>query len=200
MTEYLKDPRKSREEQKAEVEKNVQKVVSGTVKTKKKSGVTKLANIFIAEDVSNVKDYIINDVLIPTVRDTLWSVLTNSLDMFIYGGKGKANRTSSSSKISYRQFYENKPSNRYNSANVANGFNYDDIILDNRAEAEKVINQLRDIIDTYTMATVSDLYDLVGLTGPHTANKYGWTNLRNAEAVRVRDGYILKLPRALPIN
>lgn len=194
MTEYMSKSRDPKTD-----ERKVEKVVSGTVKTKKKSGVNKLANIFIAEDVSNVKDYIINDVLIPTVRDTLWSVLTNSLDMFIYGGRGKSNRTSSSSKVSYRQFYDNKPG-RSGSVNVANGFDYDDIILDNRAEAEEVIRQMRDIIDTYQMATVSDLYDLVGLTGPHTANKYGWTNLRNAEAVRVRDGYILKFPKALPIN
>ena len=42
--------------------------------------------------------------------------------------------------------------------------------------------------------------DLVGVTGNYTDNKYGWTNIRNAEVVRVRDGYRIKLPRALPID
>jgi len=192
MTEYSS----KREPQ---IDKKVEKVVSGNVKTKKKSGVNKLANVFIAEDVANVKEYIINDVLVPTIRDTIWSVLTNSLDMFIYGGKGRSNRTSSSSKVSYRQFYDNKPG-RSSGGAVTHGFDYDDIILDNRIEAEEVIHKMRDIIDTYQIATVADLYDLVGLTGPHTANKYGWSNLRNAEAIRVREGYILKFPKAVPID
>ena len=50
------------------------------------------------------------------------------------------------------------------------------------------------------MVSVMDLYDLVGITGQYTDNKYGWTNLRNAEPVRTRDGYMLKLPRAIPLK
>ena len=41
---------------------------------------------------------------------------------------------------------------------------------------------------------------MADLTSPYTSNKYGWTNIRSAEAVRVRDGYILKLPKAMPID
>ena len=57
-----------------------------------------------------------------------------------------------------------------------------------------------ELIDTYSMVSVADLYDLIGVTGNYTDNKYGWTNIRNAEVVRVREGYLLKLPKALPIN
>ena len=53
-----------------------------------------------------------------------------------------------------------------------------------------------DILEKYGMVSVADLYDLVGVTGNYTDNKYGWTNLSNAEIVRVRDGYQIKLPRA----
>ena len=55
-------------------------------------------------------------------------------------------------------------------------------------------------IETYQMVSVADLYDLVGVTGDYTDNKYGWTNLRNAKVVRVRDGYMIDLPKALPIQ
>ena len=57
-----------------------------------------------------------------------------------------------------------------------------------------------ELIDTYQMVKVADLYDLVGISCDYTANNYGWTNLRNASVERVRDGYILKLPKALPID
>ena len=55
-------------------------------------------------------------------------------------------------------------------------------------------------LDQYGVVKVADMYDAAGLTAPFTANKYGWTSLRNAETVRVRDGYIIKLPKAMPLD
>jgi hypothetical protein len=58
-----------------------------------------------------------------------------------------------------------------------------------------------DIINRYGVVSVGDLYDLAGIsTTNYTVNKYGWTNIRSAHVVRTRDGYLLKLPRALPLN
>ena len=56
-------------------------------------------------------------------------------------------------------------------------------------------------INTYGIASVADLYDLAGITcRSYTANKYGWTDIRSAKVVRIRDGYILELPRTVQIN
>ena len=57
-----------------------------------------------------------------------------------------------------------------------------------------------ELIETYGIVSVADLYDLVGKSCNYTDNKYGWTNIRNAEPVRVRDGYLLKMPKAGPID
>ena len=73
-------------------------------------------------------------------------------------------------------------------------------MLETRGEAEDVLSRMDELIDTYGVVSVADLYDLVGISCNYTDNKYGWTNLRNAEPVRVRDGYMLKLPKALPID
>ena len=59
---------------------------------------------------------------------------------------------------------------------------------------------MNELIDNYGMATVADFYDLAGLTGEYTSNNYGWTNIRSAEVVRARDGYIIKMPKAMPID
>ena len=56
----------------------------------------------------------------------------------------------------------------------------DGIILENGAEADAVLSRMQDIINTYGFASVADLYDLVGITGEYTDNKYGWTNIDNA--------------------
>ena len=57
-----------------------------------------------------------------------------------------------------------------------------------------------ELLDTYGLVRVADLKDLVGITGSYTDNRYGWTSLRSAEIVRVRDGYMIKMPRAVVIE
>ena len=79
-------------------------------------------------------------------------------------------------------------------------YNYDSIILNTRSEAEDVLLALQDIIDTYSMASVADLYDLVGVIGAYTDNKYGWTDITGSRPNHTRDGWSLDLPRAVPLN
>ena len=67
-------------------------------------------------------------------------------------------------------------------------------------DQEDVLMRMDELMETYGLVRVADLYDLVGITGNYTDNKYGWTNIRNAEIVRVRDGYMIKMPRAVPID
>ena len=57
-----------------------------------------------------------------------------------------------------------------------------------------------ELLEQYGVFRVADLYDLVGKSCDYTDNKYGWTNLRSADVVRVNGGYALKLPKALPID
>ena len=79
-------------------------------------------------------------------------------------------------------------------------YSYDDIILSTRGEAEDVLTRMDELMDKYGLVRVADLYDLVGITGNYTDNKYGWTNIRNAKITRLRDGYMIEMPRAVPID
>ena len=141
------------------------------------------------------------DVFISSLKKAVSDIVTNGIDMILYGETGRNKRSSTASNVSYRSYYDRRDDDRrYNNNRTVSGYSYNDIILETRGEAEEVLSRLDELIETYKIATVADLYDLVGITGNYTDNKYGWTNIRNAEAVRVRDGYVLKLPKALPIN
>jgi len=121
--------------------------------------------------------------------------------MILYGGTRGGNRRSSADKISYRSYYDRGSSRREpDTRPLYNSYSYDDIILNSRGEAEDVLARMDELIDSYGLVRVADLYDLVGITGNYTDNKYGWTNIRNAQIVRVRDGYMIKMPRAIPID
>ena len=205
MTEYKANSHKVREEQKCENKEVVERKKIEPVakaKTKKKSEIKKFTDVFIAEDVTSVKNYIVNDVLIPAAKKAISDIVTNGIDMILYGeARGKDRRRDSGSRVSYTKYYERDRDRDYDRRRERRSvYDYDDIILDTRREAEDVLNRMDDLIDAYGMVSVADLYDLVGVTGNYTDNKYGWTNLRNAEVRRTRDGYLIKLPKALPFD
>lgn len=182
--------------------KKVEKVVKGKVKSKKKKGITKFADVFISEDIENVKSYIIGEVLIPAMKKAVSDIITNGIEMILYGEQGSRNRKSASSKISYSSYYDRgrDTDRRTSTRDIRASYSYDDIVLDNRGEAEDVLSRMDELIDNYGIVSVADFYDLVGVTGNYTDNKYGWTDIRSARVVHVRDGYMIKLPRAIPLN
>ena len=203
MEEYKPNSHKYKEDQKRSIleKKKVEKVIAGTVKSKKKSEIRKFTDVFISEDIDNVKSYILLDVLIPAIKKAISDIVTNGIDMILYGETGKTKSYSTASKVSYRSYYDGRNGRiDYSSIRTKIGYNYDDIIFDNRGEAEDVLSRMDELISTYGLVSVADLYDLVGITGNYTDNKYGWTNIRSASVIRVRDGYMLKLPKALPLD
>ena len=193
------------EENQLETKKKVEKVIT-TKAVKRKNGVRKFADSFISEDAANVKSYVVSEVLIPALKKAISDIVTDGIDMILYGSSGKSRQSSTkTSYISYRNYSDprdKKYSYREPSRSMNAGYSYDDIILSTRSEAEEVILAMSELVETYGVASIADLYDLVGVSGNFTDNKYGWTkaNIRNAEVVRTRDGYLLKFPRARLID
>ena len=199
--DYKPNSHKFREDQKvAPTErKEIKKVVRGNVKIRPKGVMSKLTDIFVSEDISNVKSHIMMDVVKPAVKKVISDIVRDGIDMLLYGDT-RGNR-GSSSYISYRDYTSsNVSSNRSVNYPSRTGYNHDDIILETREEAEEVLERMDELIEAYGVVSVADVYDLIGISCNYTDNKYGWTNIRNAEPIRVRNGYMLKLPKALPIK
>ena len=193
-----KNPRKKV----ASNDKKITKVISGSAKTVKKNEFTKFADIFISEDVNSVKSYIVNDVLIPTIKTAISDIVCNGLNMFLFGERGRGK--SSGSKVSYRNYYEREGSYRdysNSSINQKRGFDYENIQFTSRGDAESVLISMEEVIEEYNMVSVADLYDMADIsTDNYAANKYGWTNLASARVVPTRGGYIIQLPKPQPLN
>lgn len=211
MEEYKSNSNKSREKtdkQLPKEEPKVTKVISGTAKTKKKSGVQKFTDVFIAEDITNVRNYILNDIIIPTVKRALYDSFTDGLDMMLNGASGQRYRNRrDGSRYSYdkaysRASYQRDSRNESSTRTRGSGFDYDTILFSNRGDAERVLMELEELVSQYGIASVQDLYSAADLSCPYTYNNYGWTDLRSADVIRARDddGYYIKLPKALPIN
>lgn len=196
MENYQSNSFKSKELEAKQPEKKLTKVANA--KLKKKSEIQKIAEAFVAEDLNKVKNAVLMDVIVPAVKKVISDIVTNGIDMLLYG-EVKHNKTTTTSKIGYNSMYNSQ--NQANAARVArSSYIYNDIILSSRGEAEEVLNQMNEIIGTYGVVSVADLCEIVGVTGEFTDNKYGWSDIRDAYVERSKDGYMLKLPRALPIS
>ena len=203
MADYKPNSNRFKEEQKAATseEKRVSKVVKGNVKTKKKSEISKFADIFIVEDFRTVVNYAFTDVLIPGAKKIIRDVLFESIDM-LFGTTGGRGKKGDGPHVSYAKYYDkDRERKTSDSPRVTSRFDFDNLIFESRGEAEAVLDEMNNVIGVYGFVSVGDLYDMAGLSNPpYTSNKFGWSNISSAEAVRVSDGYILKLPKALPID
>lgn len=181
-------------------ERKIKKVVTSPVKTKKNDG-RKLANIFISEDAANVKSYVFMDVLVPAIKKAISDIVTNGIDMILYGEARSSSRRGDS-RVSYRSYYDERRDGQYDSSSRSSRsrFDYDDIVFGSRQEAVDVREEMQHAIHRYGVVTVADLYDMVELTAPYTAGNYGWTSVDRADIDHTRDGWIIRLPKAMPIE
>lgn len=201
MAEYKPNSQRSKMESKKELTENrkVEKVIAGNAKIKKKSDAQKFLGSFISEDVADVKTYVLMGILVPAIKKAISDIVTDGVDMLLYGNTRDRKKRGNGGYVSYSSYSSDRRDDRRTSTRSTR-YDWDDIILDSRGEAEEVLDQLNELIDSYGVASVADLYDLVGLTVQYTENRYGWTSIRNADIINVREGYLLKLPRPKPIG
>lgn len=204
MSDYKPNSHRYKAEQKKAPSDNkeIRKVVSGGVKTRKKNELRKFTDVFISEDVSNVKSYIFTDVFIPAAKKLVSDIVRDGIDMILYGSSGSTKSSTSAPKVSYRNYYDQKDTRpRVGEPRNHSRFDYEDLEYERRGDAEAVLSLMRDALERYQMVTVADMYEFSGLTEPYTSNKYGWTNLQTAYVDRTRGGgYIIKLPKAMVID
>jgi hypothetical protein len=183
----------------------VEKIVNGPVERRRRGMGSKVLKTFLVEDSDSIFQYIVMDVLVPAAKNTISDVVTQALQQAFWGGRsapgssGRAGYTSYS-KVSTQARSDAGVPRTTLSRQARATHDFSDVILKSRGEAEDVIDALRTLIDQYEMASVGDLYDLLGLTGDFTDAKWGWTDLRNAAVRPVRGGYLLDFPSTVPLT
>lgn len=190
---------KYKERTKKESEKNLERIVTGNVSVKKKNDIQKFAETFVKEDLNTVKSYIWTEVLLPAFK----AVISDSVNMMLYGETSRNRKTNNRrvSQVSYSSYYD-RPNDRRepNYVRSASRYIFDDLKFEDRGDADEVLSTLDDLLNRYPSVSIADLNELVGITGRYTDNKYGWTDISQAYIERTRDGYILRMPKAIPLD
>lgn len=169
----------------------------------------KILEIFVGDDVKDIKTWLIQDKIIPGVKHIIldtasmmfFGEVLNRYDDYRYG-------RSSYGKTNYGSYYGKSSSSRRADSNRRDRGSYyekDDkvdprnIVVRNRQAAEDVVEELRDRIRKYDSVSVADLLNIVDLPSQYTDNNWGWTNDRDIGIRRVANGFLIDVsePRYL---
>jgi len=202
---YPSNSHKSRTEPPDEPKK-IEKVIKGSVVTRKKTLSRRFIDLFFGDDVESVSSYIMYEVLVPAMKDTVFDMIRGGTEMLLFGeskgvsrqkrsGRGGGRSYVQYDRVSYRDERRREPASRSRGHH-----NFEEVVLESRTEAEEVRNTLIDLLEEYGIATVADLYDMVGIDRNYTDEKWGWDNLSASRIERVKGGWLINLPRPIIVD
>lgn len=188
--------------------KKVERVTTSEPIRRQKPLGRRLRDTFIAGDPKSAISVAVLAVLVPAAKDAIAEASSQAVERLIFGEKGGSGRRRPSGPpqghngyVSYnRMSSQPTPRDRVPSRMTRDAFEFEDIILVSRAEAETAIQNMYTILEKYESVSVADLYEMLGLKVEHTDQKWGWRDLRGANATRTRQGYLLDLPEPEPLT
>lgn len=178
--------------------------VTESVAIERKKGLgTKIKETFTGDDMNSVVQYVVLEVGVPALKTLVSDVVSQGIERLLFGG--------ASPRVSRRGGYTSYNKMSSSNSTSASGrpqmsararatHDFREIVLPERGDAEMTLDNLQAQIDEYGMATVEDLYSLVGITGNFQDSQWGWTDLRGSGIKRVREGYLLELPRTTSLD
>lgn len=192
--------------------KKVERVVEGEVVRRKTPIGRRLSQNLIGGDAQSVWGFMFGEVLIPAVRDMVYDAFTGGMERAIFGdnapSRGRGRGHSRSGHTPYNQMSSRGRNSRDEprrelSRRARSNHSLDEIVIPTRVEAEEVLDRMDALLDKFDSATVADFYELCGISGNYTDNKYGWTDIGGASIHRNRGrdgGYVISMPRPEPLD
>jgi len=197
----------------------LERVTSAQAERRKRGLGRQMRDTFIGGNARTAAEYMIVEVVVPAVKDTIAEALQSGIEKLIYGDsrpRYRGHHTSSSPlsyqnldrppRVDYRAPYSTPPRSNQTSSPMLSRqsrsrHDFDDIVIHSRQEANDVLDQMYEILSRQGSVPVADLYELTGIDSTHADFKWGWTELRGARATKLRNGgYLLDLPDPKPLN
>lgn len=191
--------------------KKIERVTSAEPERRKRGLGRQFKETFVGGDMKSVMHYMLLEVVVPAIQDTLIDAFQGGVERLIRGENARPRRGMPSGygnipRVDYQGMHPSRTSSRpapqrMLSRRSRSRMEFDEIIIPSRQEAEEVIDRMFDILSRYGSVSVANLYEMTGVQGAHTDHKWGWTELRGAKAVRLRQGgFLLDLPEPEAFN
>lgn len=186
---------------------------------RKKGLGSKIAASFTGDDAQSTGEYVLFDVIIPTAKAMLSDAVSQGFERLLFGTSSSRSPRRDRGSMSDRQRYSSHsrrdrdrdrdrgphspyPRREERGREGRNSRDVGNVVVDTRGEAEEVLDTLTEMINKFDVASVGDLYDLVGISSEFTDNKFGWDAdaWNRPDFRRVRDGYLLDLPPTIVLD
>jgi len=190
-----------------------EKVIKPVAKAKKarKTTFQLFKDSFIADEIGDLREYIIKDLVVPMIKDAIVDGIGNSLSMILYGEKSdyryRSSRYSSDhrSPSGVRRYdysrgysYSSKREREDDDRRIAKARQWEPLECESRQEALDILEQMSDILEEYDSVSLADMYDLGGVSTKPEDNNYGWRSLTSAHIRETRyRTYIIDLARPI---
>lgn len=192
----------------------LEKVADG--EHRKKGLGKKIKETFTGDDARNVGEYVLFDVVIPAAKAMISDAVTQGVERTLFGEVRRPRTGGASSRggayTSYNRMSTSRPAGSMGRAFESEGndrglskraratHDFGEIVIGDRGKAEVILDRMGDTLEMYGLVTVSDFYDLAGITGSYTDDKWGWYDLRGARVLRDKAGYLIDLPQPSPVD
>ena len=214
MTEFPPNSRKA--QARPDEPKRLERVTSAEAQRRKRGLGRQFREAFIGGNARTAAEYMVTEVVVPAIRDTLAEALQSGIENLIYGETRRPHHRRSSvstrtyedvGRVNYQSMSSSAPPRAHQSSSPMlsrrsrTRQEFDEIVIQSRQEANEVLDRMYDILSRYGSVAVADLYELTGIQAAHTDYKWGWTDLRGAKASKLRQGgYLLDLPEPETLN
>ena len=189
--------------------------IQGGVSLKRRTPGQRFSQTFLNNgDVKTVGHTILLDVIVPALKEMIFSAGRDALSMFLWGdtrASGKSTLRSGGGIVRDYSSYSSslsrsRDNNRVDIYRPEDTPRYNNLVFEIRGDAQNILYNMREYINTYDGIPIIRLYELVkeetGIDIPMTSQdaKYGWSDLTNAYVRQVRGGYLLDLPNPIELE
>ena len=195
------------------------KPLKGGITKKNPSFKEKLRRSFVKEDIKDIRDYVIFDVVIPSIRKSIFDTIVGTAAQifgvsvprsFGYSSDGRYNGGRLTPHERQYRDYTSIQRSRQLASEEPRLARYDRFYVTDypfvyKEDADSVLEQLMDICDYQGWVSVSQFFNIADPDGtiagknPYTNSNYGWHSIDNASVKFIQDyGYVINLPPARP--
>lgn len=176
-----------------------------TVRRRKKGLGRKFKQTFFGGSARGAAEDTVAEVIVPAIRDLVFESLHNTIDRLIYGDRVSRPRRPSgiitnqpTGRVNYGQYsspQQTQATQRTVTRKHRAHHDMSELVVPTRDEANAVLDRMYDILSQSGDVQVAHLYELTGIRPEFTDQKFGWTSLKGAKAVPLRQGgFYLDLP------
>lgn len=166
----------------------------------------KFVKSFLADEVNDIKEYIIMDCIIPSVK----SAILDMLSMSFFGERGRGSDYRRGDRYDYSSYYgrssysgrrdrDSRERDRRERPREEK-IDYRNIVMYEKADAERVVGSMRARIRETGGVSISEMLALIGEPSNYTDTDYGWLDERDIGIRKVSSGFLIDVPEARYLN